>query len=165
MSILIPLAVAMSALAIAVAAGMTRSGHTTGFATAPGNRAERELPGTGRSSPSGVLQVTQRSTGCHIDYGVTDWSGQFVAQVTLTNTGTRSIDGWNLTFVFPGDQAISSGWNAHFTQTGHRVTATNTDHYDAVIQPRAQRSLGFLGTWASKDTDPSEFDVNGTPCT
>ena len=70
---------------------------------------------------------------------------------------------WTLTFRFPGDEAVSSAWNATFTQTGTEVSAGSTT-YDATIAPGASQSLGFLGAWTSNDSAPSGFRVNRTVC-
>jgi hypothetical protein len=53
------------------------------------------------------------------------WHGGFVANITISNTGTAAITGWDVTFTFGGDQRISSGWNLTFSQTGAAVTLHN----------------------------------------
>ena len=117
---------------------------------------------TGRPA---VSSTTPPSSGCSVTYETTNWPGQFTAEVALTNTGTTPIDGWELTFTFSGDQAISSAWNATFRQTGRSVSATNEGYYDAAIPPGSSRSLGFQGTWQTDDSAPGDFRVNGTACT
>jgi acetylxylan esterase len=102
---------------------------------------------------------------CHVTYTKTsEWTGGFVANVTINDTGTSAINGWKLTFTFPGDQKITNAWNATVTQSGTSVTATNAS-YDGTISPGGNVSLGFQGTWTSNDTSPSSFSVNGTACT
>jgi cellulase/cellobiase CelA1 len=66
---------------------------------------------------------------------------------------TSTINGWALTFTFPGDQRITSAWNGTVTQSGQTVTATNAS-YNAAITPGASTSLGFQGTWTSSDSPP-----------
>ena len=97
-------------------------------------------------------------------YEETDWTGQFSAKVTVANTGRTPIDGWTLTFAFPGDQAVSSAWSATFDQKGRTVTATNQGYYDASIAPGDSRSFGFLGAWQTENTAPTNFRLNGTAC-
>ena len=49
---------------------------------------------------------------CQVVYSTqSQWSGGFVAAVTITNTGPSAISGWTLTFTFPGDQKITSNWS------------------------------------------------------
>jgi poly(hydroxyalkanoate) depolymerase family esterase len=101
---------------------------------------------------------------CHVTYTKSsEWAGGFVANVTINNTGTSTINGWKLTFTFPGDQKITSGWNATVTQSGEGVTATNAS-YDATIAPGGNTSAGLQGTWTSSDSAPTSFSVNGTAC-
>jgi poly(hydroxyalkanoate) depolymerase family esterase len=102
---------------------------------------------------------------CHVTYTKTsEWTGGFVANVTINDTGTTTVNGWRLTFAFPGDQRITNAWNATVSQSGSAVTATNAS-YDGTISPGGNVSFGFQGTWTSNDTAPSSFSLNGTACT
>jgi acetylxylan esterase len=101
---------------------------------------------------------------CHVTYTkASEWAGGFVANVTIADTGTAPVNGWRLTFGFPGDQAITSAWGATLTQSGTSVTATNVS-YDATISPGGTVSFGFQGTWKTSDTAPASFSLNGTAC-
>jgi cellulase/cellobiase CelA1 len=84
--------------------------------------------------------------------------------VTLTNTGTGTIDPWTLVWAFPGDQQISDLWNATYTQSGEKVTVT-PESYDASIAPAGSVTIGFTGTFTNSDASPTSFSVNGTACT
>jgi cellulase/cellobiase CelA1 len=102
---------------------------------------------------------------CHVSYATTsEWAGGFVANVTVNDTGTSAVNGWRLTFTFPGDQVVTSAWNATVTQNGTSVTAANAS-YDGTISPGGSVSFGMQGTWKSNDTAPSGFTLNGTACT
>jgi cellulase/cellobiase CelA1 len=94
---------------------------------------------------------------------VNSWPGGFQAQVTLDNTGTSAISGWVLTWSFPGDQQISTMWDATYMQSGEAVTA-DSESYDATISPQGSVTVGFTGTYTSNDTSPTAFDVNGHSC-
>src|ERR1017187_221092 len=37
-------------------------------------------------------------SGCHVSYTPNSWTGGFTANVTVTNNGTATINGWTLTF-------------------------------------------------------------------
>jgi hypothetical protein len=157
--LIIPLAGVAAGLAIALSANAHR---TAGSIAAQPDRAEHNVSGeVAHSSAKG--RPTSPATGCQVTYSPTSWPGQFLAQVTIDNRGTTSMNGWKLAFTFPGDEAISSAWNTTFTQTGTRVSATNTT-YDVPIPPGGSQSLGFLGTWASNDSAPTSFSVNGRTC-
>jgi acetylxylan esterase len=104
-------------------------------------------------------------SACHVSYTKSsEWAGGFVASLTVGNSGTSPISGWKLAFTFPGDQKITSAWNATISQSGESVTATNVS-YNAAISPGGSTSFGLQGTWTSNDTAPSGFTVNGTACT
>jgi len=53
-------------------------------------------------------------------------------------------------WTFPGDQKISSRWNATFTQSGTQVQATNTA-FDGALAPGAGTTMGLTAT-SSGDT-------------
>jgi acetylxylan esterase len=104
------------------------------------------------------------TSSCHITYTkASEWAGGFVACVTINDTGAAPINGWQLTFTFPGDQKITSAWDVTVSQNGTSVTATNAS-YDAAINPGASVSIGLQGTWTSNDTSPARFSLNGTAC-
>ena len=82
---------------------------------------------------------------------------------TVTNTGTAPISGWSIGFTFPGDQTITSAWNAAITQSGSTVTAANLA-YNRVLNPAAATSFGLQGTWHTSDAPPTGFTLNGRTC-
>ena len=111
-------------------------------------------------SPSGT-----GSGFCHVVYSTqSQWAGGFTANVTIDDTGGSPINGWTLTFSFPGDQKATSAWNATVTQSGAAVTAVNMS-YNGSISPGGNAAFGFQGTWTTSDATPSAFAVNGKICT
>jgi poly(3-hydroxybutyrate) depolymerase len=101
---------------------------------------------------------------CHVTYTKSsEWAGGFVASVTIDNTGSTAVSGWQLAFTFPGDQKITNAWNAAVSQSGNGVTAASLS-YDATISTGGNVSFGFQGTWTSNDTAPTSFSLNGTAC-
>jgi poly(hydroxyalkanoate) depolymerase family esterase len=122
---------------------------------------------TGSPSPSPSPTPTTTPTGgtCHVVYTKSsEWAGGFTANVAVSDTGTAPVNGWTLSFSFPGDQKVTNAWNATVTQSGTAVTATNLS-YNSSISPGGSTSFGFQGTWTSNDTAPSSFTLNGTACT
>lgn len=115
------------------------------------------------SPPPTSPPPTQPAGSCHVTYTPSQWTGGFTASISITNTGSSAISGWNLTFAFPGDQKITNAWNATISQSGASVAATNVS-YNAVISPGSAISLGFQGTWITSDASPASFSVNGAPC-
>jgi hypothetical protein len=111
-----------------------------------------------------INPVTSGGT-CQVVYTTaSQWGGGFVANVTITNTGTATINGWTLAFTFPGDQHITSAWSGTASQSGENVTITNVG-YNGTIASGASTSLGFQGTWTNSDAAPASFTLNGTTCT
>jgi acetylxylan esterase len=115
--------------------------------------------------PTSPPPTSPAGLSCHVTYTTSSqWAGGFVANLTISNTGTSAINGWTLGFTFPGDQKVTSGWNAAVAQNGETVTASNAS-YDATISPGGTATLGLQGTWTSSDATPTTFTLNGTPCT
>lgn len=124
-------------------------------------------PTTASPSPSRTTNPpTNPPTGtCGVDYQIqSEWPGGFVAQVAVTNTGGAAVDGWALTFTFPGDQRVTNAWSGTVNQVGEDVTVTDAG-YNGTIPPSGQVSFGFQGTWTSSDAVPTSFALNGVACT
>lgn len=110
------------------------------------------------------LTVARSSGTCQVSYvKQSEWTGGFVASVTITNLGTTSITGWSLGFTFPGDQRITNFWNATMSQSGLAASAGSLS-YNRVIAPGASTSFGFQGSWLSSDAAPTVFTLNGALC-
>ncbi|WUH92775.1 endo-1,4-beta-xylanase [Streptomyces sp. NBC_00433] len=142
--------------------GSTTTGGTTGSTTTGGTTGSTTTGGTTGSTTTGG---TTGGTGgiCHVTYTKNEWQGGFTADVVVGNTGTTPVNGWTLGFSFPGDQKITNAWSATVTQSGTTVKATNVS-YNSTIAPGGTIDFGFQGTWASNDTSPSSFTLNGTAC-
>ena len=126
--------------------------------------------GTGASG-SATFSWTVSSSGggggaaCQVVYSTqSQWTGGFVAQINITNTGSSAISGWTLGFTFPGDQKITTAWNGTASQSGETVSITNAS-YNGALAAGQSTSVGFQGTWASSDAAPAAFTLNGATCT
>lgn len=118
---------------------------------------------TGTSAPV-TITVTAPGGTCAVTYTLTNqWPGGLTANITITNTGKASINGWTLAFTFPGDQKITNLWNGSYTQSGKQVAITNAA-WNATIPPGGTTSVGFNGTWTNNDTNPTTFTLNGQTC-
>ena len=118
---------------------------------------------TPTASPTPTPSSTP-SLACTVSYVTqSQWAGGFVASVTISNGGTSAINGWTLTFTFPGDQKITNSWNGVVTQSGANVSIGN-ESYNASIPAGSSTQLGFQGTWTSSDAAPTGFTLNGTAC-
>jgi cellulose 1,4-beta-cellobiosidase len=103
-------------------------------------------------------------SGCTVNY-VKQWDSVpgFGANVTITNHGP-ALNGWTLTFTFPGNQQITNGWIARWSQSGQNVTAQN-ETWNANLPTGASVTPGFNGSYSGTNTNPNQFRLNGTLCT
>ncbi|WP_152628096.1 cellulose binding domain-containing protein [Streptacidiphilus neutrinimicus] len=119
-----------------------------------------------RSSRSGTVTVTTAAAtggGCRVGYTVNDWGSGFTAALVLTNTGSTPVNGWTLSFRWPGNQQLSNGWNATWTQSGSTVTATSLS-YNGALAPGASTTVGFNAAYSGGNQAPSGFTLNGAAC-
>jgi serine/threonine protein kinase len=101
---------------------------------------------------------------CAVHYWVSSqWQDGFVANVTISNTGSTPIQGWTLVFSFSAGQTLSYGWNGHFAQNGAQVSISN-DGSDATIGPGGSVTPGFVGSWHWSNPAPASFALNGVAC-
>ncbi|SBT39484.1 glycoside hydrolase family 9 protein [Micromonospora narathiwatensis] len=93
------------------------------------------------------------------------WPDGFNTQVTVRNTGTSAVTGWNVRWAFTGDQHVNSYWSAQVSQSGATVTATN-ESWNAKIAPGAEVTFGLIGSTASgPNPNPNLVTLNGVACT
>ncbi|NUS26425.1 MAG: PHB depolymerase family esterase, partial [Streptomyces sp.] len=92
--------------------------------------------GTVPQPPAGPCKVTVTTNA---------WNTGLTASVTLTNTGTTTVNGWQLAFTLPAGQTITNGWNATYAPSSGAVTATNAS-YNATLAPNASVSIGYQAT-------------------
>jgi endoglucanase len=101
---------------------------------------------------------------CEATYRVdSSWSGGFTATVTVNNTASAAVEGWEVSWTYPGTQRVTSAWNATVTQNGTVVVARNAD-WNRTIAPGASASFGLQGTFTGSNPAPSAFALNGTMC-
>jgi cellulase/cellobiase CelA1 len=83
------------------------------------------------------------SSGCSAAYSVVNsWSGGYQAQMAVTNTGSATLNGWQLGWQFPGSEDITNLWNGIYSQSGAQVTVDNAS-YDGSLAPGATATVGF----------------------
>ncbi|HEU5331919.1 MAG TPA: cellulose binding domain-containing protein [Actinocrinis sp.] len=134
-------------------------------ASASPSASSRPTPSASASSSPSPSPSGSGSGFCHVVYSTqSQWAGGFTANVTIDDTGGAPINGWTLTFSFPGDQKVTSAWNATATQSGAAVTAVNMS-YNGAISPGGSAGFGFQGTWTASNAAPTAFAVNGKACT
>ena len=112
-----------------------------------------------------AVGVGPAAVACSVDYTVNDWGGGFTAYLHVTNLGDP-INGWSLTFAFPGSQRITQGWSANWSQPAGsaNVTATNLD-WNRSLGTGAATDIGFNASYTGTNARPSSFAINGVTCT
>ncbi|MFC6081274.1 cellulose binding domain-containing protein [Sphaerisporangium aureirubrum] len=115
-------------------------------------------------SPSPTPSPTPTPSNCRVAYSSQGWYGGMTASVSITNTGTTTIAGWQLNFNYPdAGQRVGSGWGAVWSQTGTAVTATALS-WNRNISPGGTVTIGYNGTNQGANPAPSNFQLNGIPC-
>jgi cellulase/cellobiase CelA1 len=99
-----------------------------------------------------------------VTYTPNTWNDGFTADVSVTNGSGSAVNGWRLTFSFPGNQRVTNAWNAAISQGGSAVIATNVS-YNASIAAGGSASFGFQGTYNGINSSPTDFSLNGSACT
>jgi beta-glucosidase len=119
---------------------------------------------TPTASPTPTSSTPAPAT-CRVSYAVNDWGngGGFGGAISITNTGTAPVNGWTLRFTFPGNQQVTQGWNATWSQQGQAVSAVNLP-WNATLAPNASVSIGFNGSYSGTNPQPTAFSLNNIPC-
>lgn len=120
--------------------------------------------GTGSTVPEYTF-VLPGSFNCGLVYKTRTESGNTATiDLTITNKGSTSINGWTIAWTFPGDQKITDVWCTDYTQNGSIITMKNLD-YNAVIPANGGNvTLGFNISYVKDNPDPTDFTFNGTNC-
>ncbi|MER6629082.1 glycoside hydrolase family 9 protein [Streptomyces sp. NPDC000987] len=101
---------------------------------------------------------------CAVTYKVDNaWSDGFTATVTVKNTGSTAVDGWKLTWSYPGGQRVTNAWNATVAQSGADVVASDAG-WNGKIAPGASVSFGLQGSLSGSNPSPTAFSLNGGAC-
>ncbi|RCH66633.1 glycoside hydrolase [Streptomyces sp. SDr-06] len=140
--------------------------------TFPGYGAATLYDANYRPKPAYTASATALGAGpsptpgasCKVTGAVNAWNNGLTEDITITNTGSTTINGWSLAFTLPAGQTVTSGWNASLTRATGEVTATNLG-YNGTLSPGASSSFGFQATHTGNTSLPTLFSLNGSPCT
>jgi endo-1,4-beta-xylanase len=113
----------------------------------------------------GIVDPTRvEEAACGVRYSVAgQWPGRFQGGVTVTNTASTPVSGWELAWSFLDGQRITTLWNGDYHQVGADVTVANA-RWNGTVAPGASVSFGFLGRWTGANTVPASFTLNGSTC-
>lgn len=125
--------------------GPERSGQLTVGGLTPGTEywlrfsaGERRDPYLSPAVRTATVAVCAATV--HID---SQWTGGFVATVTVRNVRTETLDGWRVSWRWPGDERIQSLWNATTQGSTGEITIGNTS-YNATVAPGGSTTFGML---------------------
>ncbi|MGY0056351.1 cellulase family glycosylhydrolase [Streptomyces sp. LZ34] len=122
-----------------------------------------------RSARSATVGVTTEAgggsgAGCSVGYRVVgDWGSGFQGEISIRNTGTAAINGWNLGFSFANGQTITNMWGGTPQQTGAAVTVTPAA-YTSTIPAGGSVTLGFTANKGGTNSAPTAFTLSGSAC-
>jgi hypothetical protein len=122
---------------------------------------------SGESAPSNQATATTGASGaaCHVTYTVTTHtSTTFSAAITIKNTGTKAINGWNLAWTWAGNQQITQSSDSTYSQSGTVAKLTNISSDAAIAAGATISGIGFNASYSGTNTAPSAFYLNGTLC-
>ncbi|WP_433445393.1 fibronectin type III domain-containing protein [Nonomuraea sp. CA-141351] len=119
----------------------------------------RARDAAGNTSPvSNTAQVTTQpgtstATCTAVPTVQTQWATGYVIQpLTITNTGTSTINGWTVTFTLPAGHTLTGSWNGTATVSGQTVTIRNVS-YNGTLAPGASTTgLGFQASRPNGNT-------------
>ncbi|GAB3988092.1 cellulose binding domain-containing protein [Actinoallomurus acanthiterrae] len=119
---------------------------------------------TGGTSTGGLTAATGSADTASVKAAfrsVSSWDSGYTGQYTLTNTGTDTVHGWDLSFDLPAGAKMTSLWNGVSHQDGSHVTVKN-ESWNGDIGPGQARQVGF--TVDGKSASPTACKVNGGSC-
>jgi endoglucanase len=115
-------------------------------------------------TPTPTPAPTPGTGQCAVSYSVrSQWQNGFVTDVTVENRLGTSINTWQLTWTFAGNQNITNLWNGILAQNGQSVTVTNMN-YNGTVPNGGTASFGFQAGYSGTNAVPTNFALNGTPC-
>jgi endoglucanase len=111
--------------------------------------------GDGTAVPPGKCSVRYKT--------LAQWPGHFLTEVSVTNTGTRELNGWNVGWAFADAQKIVLAWNVDARQEGAAVSAANKP-WNSRIQPGRTVTFGFIAERPLANPAPELFRLSGSAC-
>jgi hypothetical protein len=109
--------------------------------------------------------TTPAGVSCKVTYTVTtQWNVGFGTAITIKNTGSASINGWQLTWTWPGNQQITQSWNSNYSQTGVNAKLTNASWNGTIAAGTTLSGMGFNASYSGSNNNPPAFYLNGTRC-
>ncbi|WP_442929865.1 cellulose binding domain-containing protein [Micromonospora sp. WMMC241] len=137
---------------------------TVVYRVSGGSGSPTPTPTTPTPTPTPTTSTPPPAASCQVTYAITSqWQDGFQGDVTVRNTGTTPVNGWNLRWSFVNGQQINQAWGATYTQSGTQVTATNAA-WNGTVSPGGTVTFGFIASWSGANAKPTAFTLNGQAC-
>lgn len=105
------------------------------------------------------------ATSCEIEYKIRDDSGSsFTVDLGITNNTATTIDNWQLTWTFPGDQYFTYIWNAPGAMSGQNAMFWSGADWTRLEPGVKMTAVGFNGAYSGVNDVPNNFKLNGMAC-
>ncbi|SDD68010.1 glycoside hydrolase family 6 protein [Glycomyces harbinensis] len=86
----------------------------------------------------------------HIDV-VSSWNSGWQGKVSMTTE--QAVNGWTLSWTWPGAQSVTSSWNTQLTSSGSTVTAKDVGWNAGVSAGQTKELFGFVASGPAADFD------------
>ncbi len=140
------------------------------IAPSPSAADNRMYAGIQSGIASAFVEIDPATTGsCAVNYDVVNhWGSGFQVNLTITNHGSASINGYELEWSLGDGETFAHGWNATFNNSGSVFSASNpAGHWNGDVAANGGTvTFGFIGQKSSSGDPfvPTAFSLNGTAC-
>ena len=84
--------------------------------------------------------------------------------MSITNTSSKALTSWTLTWTYSGNQQLNQSWNGNYTQSGKAVTITNASWNGSIAAGATISGIGFNANYSGANSAPVAFSLNGVLC-
>ncbi|MEN8906045.1 MAG: cellulose binding domain-containing protein, partial [Clostridiales bacterium] len=110
--------------------------------------------------PYTISPTLPTSVQVDIDYIIqSNWKTGATIKIIITNTGTSSINAWELSFDFPDNQKITNLWGGSYNQIGSKVTIRNAS-WNSKILVNESVNIGFNLTHNGINEKPKNITID-----
>ncbi|MCD0446722.1 glycoside hydrolase family 6 protein [Glycomyces sp. A-F 0318] len=86
----------------------------------------------------------------HVDV-VSDWGSGWQGKVSMTPD--QAVNGWTVSWTWPGSQSVTSSWNTQLSSSGSTVTASDVGWNASVSAGQTKELFGFVASGPAADFD------------
>ncbi|MFF5178569.1 serine/threonine-protein kinase [Micromonospora sp. NPDC000316] len=121
-------------------------------------------PASGQDQPTQARMGLPEPAPCEVAYALrTDSGKDFIAELTLTNTGDSELRDWSMNFTFPGQQTVTKAEPTTVDQQGSTVQIRPVAER-ATLAPGAAEKLTLTGKYSGANPLPVEFRLGDATC-